>query len=76
MEEIVGLLLWFVRVLVIEILFYRVFYWIGWAVCKVFTFGKYPASLLSSNNREKSTLVFLIGLAVCIAVFVAFIYWG
>ena len=76
MEEVVGLLFWFVRILIIDILFYTVFYWIGWAVCKVFTFGKYPLSLVSSNTKEKSTLVFLIGMAVSIAIFIAFIYWG
>ena len=76
MEEVVGVLFWLVRILIIEILFYGVFYWIGWAVCKVFTFGKYPNSLLSSNNKDKSTLVFLIGMAVSIAIFLTFIYWG
>jgi phosphotransferase system glucose/maltose/N-acetylglucosamine-specific IIC component len=76
MEEAVGLLLWFVRTLIIEILFYTIFYWIGWAVCKVFTLGKYPQSMPSSNDKKKSTLVFLVGMAVSIIIFMAFIYWS
>lgn len=76
MEEVVGLLFWFVRTLIIDILFYTVFYWIGWGVCKVFTFGKYPHSFVSSNHKEKRTLIFLVGMAVSIAIFIAFIYWG
>jgi hypothetical protein len=59
MEEAVGLLFWFVRTLIIEILFYTIFYWIGWAVCKVFTFGKYPQSMPSSNDKKKVPLCFL-----------------
>lgn len=29
MDEIIGLLFWFVRILIIDIIFYAVFYWIG-----------------------------------------------
>ena len=36
-----------VSYLVIEVLFHFVFYYIGWPICKIVTFGKYP-------NRSKS----------------------
>jgi ABC-type phosphate transport system permease subunit len=76
MEEIVGLLFIFLRVLILEILFWTVFYWIGWSVCKAVTFGKYPYSLVSSNKNNRNTLLPVIGGTLCLAIFMSFIYWG
>ena len=76
MEVILELLSTFVRVLVVEILFGTIFYWIGWGVCKAVTFGKYPDSLQPSNGEKKDTLVFIVGLLVCLGIFLCFIYWG
>jgi hypothetical protein len=61
MEEIVGLLFTFLRILVIDVLFGMVFYWIGWPVCKIISFGRYPNSLESPKN---DTFVSLLGLTV------------
>ena len=72
MEVIFELFSTFIRILVIEILFGTVFYWIGKAV----TFGRYPNSLKSLSAKNKETPVFIVGLAVCLAVFLSFIYWG
>ena len=76
MEVIFELFSTFIRILVIEILFGAVFYWIGWSVCKAVTFGRYPNSLKSLSAKNKETPVFIVGLAVCLAVFLSFIYWG
>lgn len=76
MDEIFGVLIWFIRTLIIEFLFYTVFYWIGWGVCKFFTLGKYPKPLGLSENRNKGTYVMLVGIAFSLTVFMAFIYWG
>jgi len=76
MEVIFELFSTFIRIFIIEILLGTVFYWIGWTVCKAFSFGKYPNFLQSSSGKNKETLVFIVGLAACLAVFLSFIFWG
>lgn len=76
MEVIVELLSSFGRVLVVDILFGTLFYWIGWSVCKIATFGNYPRPLESSNGNNRNIQLSLLGLAVCLASFLLFIYWG
>jgi hypothetical protein len=75
MEIIAELLSTIVRFLVIEILFWTVFYWIGWSVCKIVTFGNYPDSLDKPNGKNRDVLVSFVGLAVSLATFISFIYW-
>jgi len=75
MEETFGLLLGFLRVVIVELLLYRVFYWIGWPACKLLSFGKYPSTQPNSNTRNRKTLVFLVGIAVSLAIFMTYIYW-
>jgi hypothetical protein len=74
MEVIVELLSTHVRVLVVEILFGSVFYWVGWPVCKAITFGRYPNSLASSNGKNRDVMVSLVGVTVSLGVFLCFIY--
>ena len=76
MEVIVELLSTFVRVLVVVILFGTVFYWIGWSVCKVITFGRYPRFLKPLRGNNMNTQVSLLGVVVFFSVFLSFIYWG
>lgn len=75
MEEIVGLLFTCLRILVVEILFRTVLYWMGWSVCKVVTLGKYPNSMKSVGSKNRDTLVSIVGVAVGIIIFMAFINW-
>ena len=74
MEVIVELLSTYVRIIVVEILFGTVFYWVGWPLCKVVTFGKYPNSLVSSNGKSRNAMVSLVGVTVSLGVFLCFIY--
>lgn len=76
MELIVELLSMLVRIIVVEILFGIVFYWTGWLVCKVVTFGRYPKPMELSNGKNRDTRVFLVGFIVCLGSFLSFTYWG
>jgi cytochrome bd-type quinol oxidase subunit 1 len=75
MEIIAELLTTFFRVLIVDILLGTVFYCIGWFVCKVTTFGRFPHSIGKSNDKNRNLLVSLIGVATSLAVFLSFIYW-
>jgi hypothetical protein len=74
MEVIVELLSTYVRILVVEILFGTVFYWVGWPVCKAVTFGRYPNSLASSNGKNRNAMVSLVGVTASLGIFLCFIY--
>jgi hypothetical protein len=74
MEVIIELLSTYVRVLVVEILFGTVFYWVGWPLCKVVTFGRYPNYLASSNGKNRNAMVSLVGVIVSLGIFLCFIY--
>jgi uncharacterized protein with PQ loop repeat len=76
MEVIVELSSTYVRILVVEILFGTVFYWVGWPVCKAITFGRYPNSLASSNGKNRYAIVSLMGVTVSLGIFLWFIYSG
>jgi hypothetical protein len=73
MEIIAELLTIFFRILIVDILLGTVFYCIGWFVCKVTTFGRFPNSMAKSNNKNRNLLVSLIGVAASLAVFLLFI---
>jgi hypothetical protein len=74
MEVIVELLSTYVRILVVEILFLSVFYWVGWPVCKAITFGRYPNSLALSNGKNRDAMVSLVSVIVSLGIFLCFIY--
>ena len=75
MELIAELLTTFFRVLIVDILLGTVFYFIGWFVCKVATFGRYPHSIGKTNDKNRNLSVSLVGVATSLAVFLSFIYW-
>jgi hypothetical protein len=76
MEVLVELLFTFIRILILEILIGVVFYWIGWGVCKVVTFGRYPNSSQPTHRKNRDTRVVVVGIAVSLAIFLMGIYWG
>ena len=76
MEVIVGLLSTFLRMLIIDFLVYTVFYWVGWSVCKVLTFCRYPKKTDQLNSKNRNTLVLIVGVTVSLGLFISFLYWG
>lgn len=58
---------------VLEIFFGKVCYALGWPVCKLLSFGKYPPanqSVLSESNSKQSYWCSFAGLVVLLAVIV------
>ncbi len=53
---------------IIEYIVTRVFYWPGWVILKLITFGRYPPPQSQPHNREHMAGFFLIlqGIGACI----------
>lgn len=53
---------------IIEVLFVGIFYWPGWLILRLVTFGRYPPQQSQPHSREFVAMVafvaFLIGIAV------------
>jgi hypothetical protein len=59
--------------LVVEIVFGKVCYFLGWPVCKLLSFGKYPSAnqmVPSESNAKQSYWCSFAGLVVLLAVIV------
>jgi hypothetical protein len=54
---------------IIDYVFHRVFYWSGWVVLKVITFGRYPPPQSQSHNRDFVAVFFLILLGIGATIF-------
>ena len=54
---------------VLETLFYRFFYWPGWLILRVITFGKYPPLQSEPHNRYFVSGIPLIMLLVGITIY-------
>ena len=65
--------------IIAEIVFGTVCYWIGWPICKLITFGKYPSSNQVvylddyNGNRENGFWCSAVGLIVLIS---SLLYFG
>ncbi len=57
---------------IIDVLLVGIFYWPGWVILRVVTFGRYPPLQSESHNRQ---LVAMVALAALLAG-VAFYYSG
>lgn len=67
-EEAVGGIFRFVATIVFEFIFYTACYYIGWPICKVVTFGKYPSSV--PGQKQSKWPVCLVGVLVVVALIV------
>jgi len=47
-----------------EVLFVGIFYWPGWVILRVFTWGHYPPPQSQSHNREFVALMAIVALLV------------
>mgnify|MGYP003416370697 CR=1 len=54
--------------IIIEYVVNRVFYWPGWVILKLITFGRYPPPQSQPHNREYVSGFFLVllGIGACI----------
>ncbi|PLP97138.1 hypothetical protein [Cupriavidus pauculus] len=65
-----GLLIEVIGWLFMELIFYGVFYAIGWVVLMAVTFGNYPGRWRGPDNLTDAELVALVGLIATVIVVV------
>jgi len=71
MEVLVGAIGW----IVVELLFFGVFYGIGWAVINVVTLGKHPGPWRGAEGFVDAQLVALVGLLTTVGAVVLAVWW-
>jgi hypothetical protein len=71
MEVLVGAIGW----IVVELLFFGVFYGIGWAVINVVTLGKHPGPWRGAEGLVDAQLVALVGLLTTVGAVVLAVWW-
>jgi len=53
----------------LEVVLVGVFYWPGWLICRMITFGRYPPSQDVGHNRELVAGVALVTLIVAVTIY-------
>jgi hypothetical protein len=59
----------FVANVLVEYIYCRLFYWPGWLILRVLTFGKYPPSQSVEHNRYFVAGIPLVALLVAVTVY-------
>lgn len=74
-EEITKGILRVIGYIFIEFLFNFVFYYIGWPICKILTFGKYPKSVDYDYLHTERRDGYMCSFVGCAAVLIGLTIW-